>query len=614
MPNTINSYDFITSKISSLKDAYQSLRNKPNQYVFSALSVKSNYYKNPALILNESDFDEFIVDSQYDGGVDFLLSDPNTETADMVIGQSKYQQAITFDEAYNALTKMASFYKDMIQGHYEQVNEKVQSRFLTLFSEVGEESKIQFVLYTSAPQNRIRKDRLERKFRDLFDDSSNFDVRIFFGPDIVSEITESESRRPTVESGKIIIDKTNNCLYYGEEAAFVNASAFSIKTLYAQHNINLLSRNLRYHVAGRDIDKGIEDTIRNSPETFWLKNNGITIICDEFSIDGKEVKLKNFSIVNGGQTTYMIHKSKYITEAHDLYVPCKIIEVNGNNEDEKNQFSLEIAKATNSQKAIKKIDLKSNAPEQVRFSQEMRNVGIFYQTKRGEIVPSQFKTSYLNTDLAEIGKLCLSAVFQMPGTSRNKPSSLYDPKYYDIVFNGNQQQIAKICTELLYIDYYFRNIFQKRFDSENRMSPNAQNRIAFAHNSRTICTAFVVLSARYEQGNINNNDLDNVFAASRHEPPYPQLYDRFKDLGELSYILPPSIFTDKDKYDEVLYKLFTAIINAGISCFDMASQYEEGLLIPNYLKKDRNYYNILKSQWPMLSIQINSIFTELLDR
>ena len=503
MSTVLTSYDFITGKINSLKDAYPSLRNRPNEYIFSALAVKASYYKNPALILNESDFDDFIVDGQYDGGVDILLSDPNSETSDMVIGQSKYYQSISFDDAFNALTKMASFYKDMLQGHYEQVNEKVQARFLSLNSDVGEESKIQFVLYTSAPQNNIRKDRLTKKFKDLFVDidPNSIEVKILFGSDVVAEIKESESRRPTVESGKIKIDERNNCLYYGEHAAIVNVSAFSIKALYAQHNTNLLSRNLRYHVSGRQIDKGIEETIRDYPESFWLKNNGITIICDDFNIDGKEVKLKNFSIVNGGQTSYMIHKSKNVSELRDFFLPCKIIETTGNTEDEKNLFSLEIAKATNSQKAIKQIDLKSNSPEQVRFSQAMREVGIFYQTKRGEVVPSAFKVSYLNTDLAEIGKLCLSAIFQMPGSSRNKPSTIYLPQYYDLIFDNNQSKIAKLCTELLYIDYYFRNIFQKKFDSENRNQPNAQDRIAFSHNARTICTAFVSLASRYYQGN-----------------------------------------------------------------------------------------------------------------
>lgn len=91
----------------------------------------------------------------------------------------------------------------------------------------------------------------------------------------------------------------------------------------------------------------------------------MTIICDDFEISGREVKLKNFSIVNGGQTTTLLHKSREINREHDFYLPCKIIRTVGETEDDKNRFSLEIAKATNSQKAIKQIDLKANAPEQV---------------------------------------------------------------------------------------------------------------------------------------------------------------------------------------------------------------------------------------------------------
>lgn len=411
MPASSNSYEFITNKIHTLKDTFPSLRSKSDDYVFSALAVKSTYYQNPALVLNDSDFDAFIVDGQYDGGVDVLLTDPNSEASNMVIGQSKYYQNISADDVVNALTKMALFYKDMRDGHYENVNEKVQGRFLSLNSEIGEESRIQFVFYTSAPQAGIRRNLVERKFRSQFSDSSYFDVILMFGSDMEEAIKESESRRPTVESGKIKIDKRENYLSYGDDAAIVNVSAFSIKSLYAQHNTNLLARNLRYHVTGREIDKGIATTIQEAPESFWLKNNGITIICDDFDIDGTEVKLTNFSIVNGGQTTYMIHKSKYVTEQQDFYLPCKVIKTSGSTEDEKTKFSLEIAQATNSQKAIKPIDLKANAPEQIRFSKAMRDVGIFYQTKRGETVPSTFKPAYLNTDLSEIGKLCLSAIF-----------------------------------------------------------------------------------------------------------------------------------------------------------------------------------------------------------
>lgn len=608
MPANQNDYDFIKDKVHVMKETYPTLRQKTDEYVFSALAVKANYYKNPALVLNESDFESFIVDGQYDGGVDILLSDPNSESSNMIIGQSKFYQNITFDDAVNAITKMVLFYKDMIQGHYEQINDKVQGRFLSLYSEIGEESKIIFVLYTSAPKAGIRKDRLERKFREQFIDSSQFELLVLFGSDVVAEIKESECRRPTVEAGRIKLDKRDNYLEYGENSAIVNVSAFSIKMLYAQHNTNLLSRNLRYHVSGREIDKGINETIRDNPESFWLKNNGITIICDHFEIDGKEVKLKNFSIVNGGQTTYMLHKSKLITESQDFYLPCKIIETAGETEDEKNLFSLEIAKATNSQKAIKPVDLKANSPEQVRFSQTMREVGVFYQTKRGEVVPKEFKPTYLNSDLSEIGKLCLSGIFQMPGTSRNKPSSLYNADYYDVIFNGNQTQIAKICKELLYIDYYFRNMFLKRFDSENRKQPDAEKRITFAHNARTICLAFVVVASRYYQGNIQEEDLQYIFDSSRSEKPDPHVYESMRNLSGIQWLLPPNIFKNKDSYEEVLYKLFMQIINAGSMCYSMASIYEEGLNASNYLKKDKNYYSILQFQWQPLKAGIKDIF------
>ena len=611
MPVISTSYEFISSKISALKTAYGSLRQKTNEHIFSALCIKANLYKNPALILNEKDFNDMIVDGQYDGGVDILLTDPNSDSSDLIIGQSKFYTTITAEDVMNALTKMALFYKDMQQGRYEQVNTTVQRRFLSLYSELGDESKIHFVFYTSAPQSRINRANLERKFQEQFSNSNNIEVSIYFGKDIEDEIKESESRRPTVEIGKIRIDEANNYLLYGEDAAIVNVSAFSVKKLYAQHTIDLLSRNLRYHIAGRDIDKGIEDTIQNNPESFWLKNNGITIVCDNFSIDGREVRLWNFSIINGGQTTYMLHKSRYITEHNDLYLPCKIIKTAGETEDEKNEFSLSIAKATNTQKPIKPVDLKANSPEQVRFVQSMREVGIFYQTKRGETVPKPFREAYLNTALLEVGKLCLAGIFQLPCTSRTKPSSLYLPRYYEKIFGGNQMQIAHLCKELLYIDYYFRNSYQKKFDRENASMPDANDRIAFAHNARTLCIAFVAFASRINQKNLDTQDIQAIFDASRSDGGTDILYDIFSNIEGLNHFLPPALFASKDAYEAILDKLFYAIITAGIISFNMASSYDSTFTATNYLKKEKNYYMILRTHWATLQNEIQQIFDSI---
>ena len=592
-----------------MRTSYPFFRDKADSYIFSALCIKSHLYKNPALSLTEDELADMIVDGAYDGGVDAILANPSSDEAcDLVIAQSKFYSTISFDDAMNALIKMASFYKDMKKCHFENVSEKVQRRFLALDTEMGDESRVIFILFTSAPQNKIDTARLENRFKEQFSDTSNIELNILFDSDIALETKEAESKRPTVEFVKIRIDRAGNILKYDADAVIVNASALSIKTLYAMHGTNLLARNLRYHIkSGREIDKAIENTINSDPNSFWLRNNGITIICDSFSVDGKEVKLRNFSVINVGQTVYILHKSKNLDENSDFFLPCKIILVQGNTIDEKNLYILEIAKAVNSQKPIRDIDLKANAPEQVRFVQTMRAEGIFYQTKRGEIVPREYKTKYLNTNLAEVGKLCLCAIFQIPGVSRSKPSSMYKPKYYDVMFNREQAKTARICMELLYIDYFFREVFIKKYDKDHKGTGRAaQDSISFAHNARTACIAFTALASRYRQGNITDQHIDDMASAQSGS----DIYDKFRNIDSIKYIFPDSVFLQKDQCDDLLVRLFTVIINSGITVYKITKDYEPAVTAANFLKIDKNYYKIISIQWLQMKPEIDTIFDD----
>ncbi|MBE8951808.1 MAG: AIPR family protein [Quinella sp. 1Q7] len=602
----MDTYSYITDKIHALKTQYPSLRERTDDYVFSVLCVKAHFYKNPALILNEDDFAEMIVDGSNDGGADILLSDPNSETCDLVIGQSKFYKTISAEQVLNAVRKMADFYNDMLAGHYERVNERVQKRFLTLNAERGEDSKVRFVFYTAAPRKKsINAVDIEKKFREQFTIFDAIELSLMFVDDVAKDIKESEDRRPTVESGKLAIDRKGNFLRYGDDAVIVNASAFSIKELYATHGTNLLALNLRYHISGGKIDKEIRETIKNTPESFWLKNNGITIICDDFRIDGTIVHLRNFSIVNGWQTTYVLSKSKNLLAAHDFSLSCKIIKTSGTTEYEKAAFSLSIAQAANSQKPIQPADLKANAPEQRSFAQAMRDVGVFYQTKRGEKIESRFDDSYLHTKLLEVGKLCLAAIFQMPCKSRSKPSSVYSPEYYEPIFNGKQAQVAAICKELLYVDDYFTKKFLKKFDLDNKDLPDATVRTTFAHIARTICIAFTALAARYHQGNITDKNV----TALTTSPTSSDVYDILRNLGDMKFLLPIKLYTDA--YDAILDKLFAAIVEDGITVYSFKCEQNKSLTAANFLKNDENYYLILQKRWSPLRAEIRKIFADV---
>jgi len=112
-----------------------------------------------------------------------------------------------------------------------------------LDADTGEESKIHFVFYTSAlsPRN-FDTESFKRQILNEFSNSDSIEVSIFFATDINKEIAAAEAIKPVVERGKIQIDKKGNFLLYGDNAAIVNVSVFSIKQLYATHNISLLAQ------------------------------------------------------------------------------------------------------------------------------------------------------------------------------------------------------------------------------------------------------------------------------------------------------------------------------------------------------------------------------------
>ncbi|MBQ3372827.1 MAG: hypothetical protein IJI45_04855 [Anaerolineaceae bacterium] len=66
----------------------------------------------------------------------------------------------------------------------------------------------------------------------------------------------------------------------------------------------------------------------------------------------------------------------------------------------------------------------------------------------------------------------------------------------------------------------------------------------------------------------------------------------------------------KDICDNILSKLFNVIIDAGITSFLFECRHDSTLTATNYLKKDKNYYDILSSQWTRTVEDINKVFEE----
>ena len=79
--------------------------------------------------------------------------------------------------------------------------------------------------------------------------------------------------------------------------------------IYDRWSSRLLEQNVRVFLQARgNVNRGIRGTIENNPEMFFAYNNGITATAESIETEWQGgtlllTRLRNFQIVNGGQTT-----------------------------------------------------------------------------------------------------------------------------------------------------------------------------------------------------------------------------------------------------------------------------------------------------------------------
>ncbi len=136
-----------------------------------------------------------------------------------------------------------------------------------------------------------------------------------------------------------------------------------IAALYDEFGSRLLERNVRSFLqfTGK-VNRGIRDTIRKEPNRFLAYNNGISATAADVALDedGGIVRLVDFQVVNGGQTTASIHRMlRDGTDLSSVSVQAKITVVDGDLVDE---LVPKISEYSNSQNKIQIADLAANNP------------------------------------------------------------------------------------------------------------------------------------------------------------------------------------------------------------------------------------------------------------
>lgn len=545
-----------------------------------------NAYFNADPVLTDEVHDGCTYRRDSKAGIDgvYLNESLEEDTVECLYSYFLGNNPFVINEVYNVLSKIAAEIDDVRKGHF--VNNKAADDILKEYVVDPEwNKKIVIRIITDYTCDPAEKYDIKKKINAFNVDVKNFEVsaEISFGDDVKTVIESNRAPFDWVEEGKLIVDQENNFLRYEDHSIVCNISAQSLKKLWeAEGDRGLLAMNLRYYIKVGKIDEKIEESILCDGKDFWYLNNGIIIVCNDYKIVGREVRMKQFSIVNGGQTSRMIGTIPF---EGDFYISCKIIKNIFENANDKNIFISKVAEASNTQKPIKAKDIIANRIEQRNLKSMLSENKVFIEIKRGEKCNHQiFQEPWQRTKNNELAQDLYSFVFMEPGPARNSVSSILsnDDKYNRIFVE--HEYSFDFLRDILFLEKAYKE-YQKKINKDKDDEGDSAIKEGLVKNGLWYCLGTIgyILKLCY-----NKEYRDNMYQYRNQELKY-KLYS-----PELAFMHG---FVDRDySYKEFRDKAFnlfeTVFTNIIIPQFKIARENSPSIAYSNWTKSNTGFDNI----------------------
>lgn len=181
--------------------------------------------------------------------------------------------------------------------------------------------------------------------------------------------------------------------------------------IYDRYGSKLLEGNVRSFLSTKvAVNKKIRSTILNIPQMFFAFNNGISATAMDVVIENTEkgrfiTFVRDFQIINGGQTTASISNARYKDKADlaGVYVQMKLTAIDESTSEESDELIRNISRSSNSQNKVSDADFFASHPFHRRMEQISRllfapaSEGAQYETKwfyeraRGQYLQEQMR-------------------------------------------------------------------------------------------------------------------------------------------------------------------------------------------------------------------------------
>lgn len=322
-------------------------------------------------------------------------------------------------DAKDILNRGRKFYKECVNGLYTKIEEArdIFDLCKSIYDYKNTISFVKIVLFTNA---NVRSVPLE----DEELEGVNITCSIWDIERLYRVCSSGSSREKISIDLKELTGKTLECIKVDIPAA-VGVKRVGIKReeyktsaytsyftvfpgdvlfkIYQAYNSRLLEKNVRTFLQARGgVNQGIRDTINDLPQMFLAYNNGISATAEAVIVENERgnsctiTAIKDFQIVNGGQTTASIFNTckKNRTPLSKVYVQAKITVLQ--DQDDIETIVSNISRYANTQNKIQNADFSANDvfhQEMERLSRNMwapsksggeKQTRWFYERARGQ--------------------------------------------------------------------------------------------------------------------------------------------------------------------------------------------------------------------------------------
>ena len=311
-------------------------------------------------------------------------------------------QTLTKSKIDAKFKRLKKFYTSSINGLYKNMEESFDSYSMAYnidsWRRTGKIDRVRLIIITDGKSTRTLKNIPSQKI-----DGMEIEFRIIDIEYLYKIYLSANS------GGDFEVNLKLPCLKIkGASKEYKSYLSFltgkELVEIYEQFGQRLFEQNVRTFLQFRgSVNKGLRNTIEYRPEMFFAYNNGITATASSVKFDesGNIIKIKNFQIVNGGQTTSAIYSASKNSkiDVSTVSVQMKLSVVK--EKDRQSKFVSDVSEYANTQNKINKSDFFSNSAFHKEFKNYSNRVWVsavagsqrrthwFYERVRGEYLNEQ---------------------------------------------------------------------------------------------------------------------------------------------------------------------------------------------------------------------------------